>query len=117
MPRDVFGLGETICPVCGKTFCPRGAWGYHGKKGRRVCSYPCSLKDQADKEESGNSNRLAVDMYDMSGNLISSFRSVHDAFLHTGINQAKIRACATGRTKYTRRNGETVVFRYKKQED
>ena len=115
--RIVVGLGEVICPVCASPFYPRGDWGYHGTKGRRVCSYPCSLKDQADKEKSGNGKRLVVDMYDINGNLIRRFRSVHDAFLHTGISQANIRACATEKTKYTRRNGEIVIFRYKKQED
>lgn len=107
-------LGEMICPICGKIFYSRGAWGYHGQNGRKVCSYPCSVKDG--ETTMSKSKRLAVDMYDTDGNLIESFRSVHDAMLHTGIKQIIIRNCATGRTKYTRYDGKQIIFRYKKQE-
>ena len=42
---------------------------------------------------------------------------LNDAVNCTSIKDTVIRACTTGRTKYIRRNDETVIFRYKRQED
>ena len=44
-------LRAVQCPVCKKMFYPAPFHGYHDRRGRLVCTYPCSLADRERTEQ------------------------------------------------------------------